>query len=80
MTYLPEVDLSQHIVNDEALAVQRQLMQGQIRLQLGVVDQQLNINSQDNMINTTAKYMTCRSIKSCRQDNKIQHHYKVKDK
>ena len=51
VTYLPEVDLSQHIVNDEALAVQRQLMQGQIRLQLGVVDQQFNINSQGNMIN-----------------------------
>ena len=54
VTYLPEVDLSEHIVKDEALAVQQQLMQGQIRLRLGGVgasNQQFNINSQGNVIN-----------------------------
>ena len=35
VTYLPEVDLSEQIVKDKALAVQQQLMQGQIRLRIG---------------------------------------------
>ena len=55
VTYLPEVDLSEHIVKDEALAVQQQLMQGQMRLRLGGVgvasNQQFNLNSQGNLIN-----------------------------
>lgn len=58
VAYLPEVDLSEHIVKDEALAVQQQLMQGQMRLRLGGLggiaggaNQQININSQGNVLN-----------------------------
>jgi len=56
VAYLPEVDLSDHVAKDEALAVQAQLMRGRI-LQLGGglggVNQQLrvNLNSNGNVIN-----------------------------